>query len=61
MILSEQVSGSTPPTDIRNALLQHSDLSSVHIRASIAFVRDAEFHYQPTVLLRSGDNALTCR
>lgn len=59
-ILSEQVPGSTPPTDIRKALLRHSDLSSVHIRASTAFIRDTEFHHQPTVLLRSGDNVLTC-
>jgi hypothetical protein len=60
-ILSEQVLDSTPPTDIRKALPRHSDLSSLHIGASTAFIRDTEFHYQPTVLLRSGDNVLTCR
>jgi hypothetical protein len=55
-MLSEQVPGSTPPTDIRKALPRHSDLSSVHIRASTAFIRDTEFRYQPTALLRSEDN-----
>ena len=60
-MLSEQVPDSTPPTDIRKALLRHSDLSSVHIRTNTAFIWDTKFHYQPTVLLRSGDNVLTCR